>query len=792
MNPIKSASKWLLATLVIVSSGCVDETFRIDEVSTEVTIADGTTVLPLGKLEKMTLADMLGETQIEGVVKGDDGTYAYSYSGEGEPQTIDGIQSSFTVPGAENRFTVDYPSFNLDMAGVEIDAEDDIQIDNLSSLTSLLHVESGTLPESLVSTIPNVEGSFNRCFEGDDMHLILDLPEEIDNVKSISFRDVELGHHGAPMHLTVDFNGFAGINGGGVVNFQLGLTGGKFRIVDENNELICFGNEYRNEYSVEPGQEQLDFIIYVESIENEAMLNSEHQLDLPIALTCDMTFDLQVKAGNFDLEDLPHFALLADFEYDDAEIVMNKDMSLVEYHPQEPQRVNINNLPAELKSINSIELADNTSISFYADGLEWLGDVAEDIAVEVILPEYLTLHALSGAGYEYDEQEHKLMTTIADINDGVELNIERLDFGAEGLSPEDGTISLDLGFDINAHFVGDGGIKVSALKHDEKLEIVTGIEDITLDVKSVSGRVDYTYTIEQEFKIKMDELNIGDVEIVGVGLSPVITINIDNPLTIPLVVEGELSDDTGRSLELDEIVLHAATYENGCVVPMANKIVIANRRPDYDCTYVEVDFDELIAGEIPSLLSVKLDVGVDSDEVQTLYVANEFNINYDYSIELPVAVNDKLNVTYADSFGGFGDMFAQVAAYDVHVGDVVIVAEVENTTPLAFEAEVTLLDKDGDEVDLIVEFESGYGRVNGSADGKSAEVSTLRLNIANGEGGGLDVAKLATVDGIEFRLVAMSDAEGDVALNAEQWVAAKLMLELAGGVTIDVMDFIKK
>ncbi|MBQ5924006.1 MAG: hypothetical protein IIW97_01530, partial [Alistipes sp.] len=293
----------------------------------------------------------------------------------------------------------------------------------------------------------------------------------------------------------------------------------------------------------------------------------------------------------------------------------------------------------------------------------------------------------------------------------------------------------------------------------------------------------------QDFNIKTENMDLGELVIEGIGLSPVITLNVENPLTLPLVANGVLSDDTDRRLEFGDITLEPATYENGDVVPSKNKIVIAGERPEYDCTFVEVDFDELLAGVVPSLLSVELAVSVDSSEKHTLYVDDVFAINYDYSIDVPVALNNKLSISYADEFGGFSSLFSQVAQYDVHVGDVTIVVEITNTTPLALLAEAELQDENGEAVDLIVEFEEGNGRVDGSKDGNAEEVSTLRLNVANKDGKGLDVAKLAEVDGIAFKVSAKSDAEGDVAINEDQYIGATLWLELSN-VTADIKDFI--
>lgn len=778
----KYACRIFAVMLIIVTSSCVDNNYRIDEVSTEVTIASGKTTLPIGYLENKTLGDLLAGLEVEGLSVDADGNYSFSISGEGESVKIDGVQNSFSVPAAQNKFNIDCPSFSLDAAGVTVNEENPINVDLGSSLPST----SGTLPESLVAYMPNIVGTFSKTIGGDDMHLLFDVPEQVENINKIMFKDIESGHKGAPMHLTLDLNGLAGINGGGNVNFYVTLNGGKFRVLDAEGELLFDGNEYESTYTVEAGDKEVSFVMYVESIENTTSLNDKHQLDIPLELTCNVEFDLDVKAGDFDLGADPLFKLNADFEFGDAEIALS-DTKLFEYNPEEPQKVKISNLPKDMiKSVNIIELADGTALSFSAEGLDWLGDeLAEGVGVEVKLPDYLVLS--EGEGYELSG--NKITTSMASIIDGINLNLERLDFGTEGIAPDaEGTIELDLNFAISASFAKDKFLISELMFEDGAKQIITNME-MELAIESVSALIDYTYSIEESFKINTESMNIGDVEIGGVGLSPVIVINLENPLTIPLRVDAQLSDDTGREQKFENIAINAATYSNGVIVPAKNKIVIASQKPEYECTFVQVDFDELFKGTLPSQLNVKLDVSLDSSSMQKLYVADSFEIKYDYALELPVTLNDKLDISYADEFGGLNQIFSQIPNYNIKLGDVVIVAEVENTTPLAFDAQVVLKDLNGEDSNAVLSFDEGYDRINGSKDGVTPEKSTLRINVNNVDGTGVAILDFAKVDGVSFSLSAQSDAESDVAINKNQTVGAKLWLELDGGITVDVKDF---
>ena len=800
MKLIDFAFRCIATVGAVVAVACVDQSFDLKDVSTEVTVGQGTTQLYVGTLEQKSIKELLGEEKIDGLGKDNAGNFIFSYSGEGDPIVVDGIENSFPVAGFENTFVVEYPTFNFDMTGIVIDEHENVDF-NDNELGVMLPSNSGTVTEDVASMLPRLQGTFDRTFSSKDMHLLVDVPEQIENIHRITFRDVESGHTGAPMRLTVDFKGLADINGGGVVDFEIELKGGIFRLVNEHNELVVEGNRYQQNYDVASGAESVEFVIYVESVENTTHLNNDHQLDIPLELSCKMSFDLEAKGGAFNLIDEPEFALYANFEYGDAEILLNDDIALVEYNPEVPQQVKIKGLPAEVKSINSIDLMEGTMLNFYVNGFEWLGDNAEKVAVEVNVPSYLVLDAASGAEYyEYDAESGVLTTTLADIAGGVVMGIDRIDFGSEGIAPDaNGEILLDLDFNINAHFVEGASVKVSSLTYEGDLEVTAGVRDMDIVIKSVSGKVDCSYVLDMEFDINIEDMELGDLEIGGVGLSPIITLNVINPLTVPLVANGELRDDTNRELKLEDIHIKAAEYVGGEIVPTRSCIVVATEErrgefADKDVCFIAVDFDEFLKGVIPSKMDVSLNVGVDSEVVNTVYLADKFEICYDFSVEVPVAFNDKLDISYEDEFTGFNsvftDIYESVEEFGFKVGDVTFVVDVKNTTPLAFDVEAEVINMSGEKVSVPISFVEGYDRIAGSTDGKSVAESAVRLNIGDGEAFSLE--QLTEIDGIRFRLNASCDAEERTYLNENQWVEARVMLELNGGITVDVKEIMEE
>ena len=81
--------------------------------------------------------------------------------------------------------------------------------------------------------------------------------------------------------------------------------------------------------------------------------------------------------------------------------------------------------------------------------------------------------------------------------------------------------------------------------------------------------------------------------------------------------------------------------------------------------------------------------------------------------------------------------------------------------------------------------------IEGSADGTTPKVSTLRFELDLGADG--RVANIAEVDAIAFELMATSAAINNaVPLNTNQIIGVKLQLELAGGITVDIDEFISE
>ena len=789
-------SRAICAVFMIFLVSCVDNSYRIDEVSTEVTIATEKTTLPIGYLERKSIGDLLAEQTIKGLTKDENGNYSFEVSSEGETLKFDKITTEFTIPEISSSFDVDYPEFDFEMAALEISETKTIAVAGMEDF----NFGDGEYELPSYITLPTISGSYDKVFEGENLHLNIAVPEQVQNINKVIFRSTENGHNGAPMHVKVALNGLAGINGGGKLDFDFKVEGAELKIVDDKHNVVCNGSEYKGSYEIAAGVEYIDFVLYVESLTNTAALDSNHHLDIPLKLSYDMNFKIDAKAGKFSLGELPSVELSAKFEYADAEVCVNSDVNLVEYSVSDDaaSQITIAGLPSELKSVNRVSMKQNDGaiLTFFAQGLGWLGDIAENLEVMVTLPEYLKLHKVAGQAYEYDEAAHQITTTIARLDEGVAIAIEALDFGALGLSPnENGDISLQFAPSIVARFKDDSNINVSGLMHDGNIAINVGISEANLSIESLSGKVDYSYELSKEFKIKgLDDV---DLEIGALGIKPVIELALTHPLTLQTVLNGSVTPcvdgvaQEQNAVKFSNVALDAAEYVSGAIIPAEIILVIADESlranyADSKYTFVGCDVTKLLCGSLPDSFNVELSLGVDASSVQTLYLADNMSITYSYGIDIPLSIDDTFNLSYKDSISGLSSLFGDIAEYDVKVGDVALIATVLNTTPLELVADVVLKNKNGEITEAQVRLPEGT-KIVGSKDGVTPAESVVRFELVLGEDG--RIPSVADVDIVEFELVASSAAEnGSVALNEDQYIEVKFQLELDGGITVDPLQ----
>lgn len=772
---------------VVVATGCVDDSFRIDKVSTEVTIGQGAT-LPLGGLERKTLGDLLAEAAgIDTLLTKKDGRYVLGVSGDGE-YTIGGIEHVVNIPAISGEFKVDYPEFALIDDVHTFDEYCEIR-SNYGNL-SLLENQAVPVPAGVEIT-GEEEGSFSETFD-------YEVPEMISGIKRIYLKPTEEGDPGARVDVRFLLNDLSAVNGGGHVNLELKAPEG-CNIYNAEGEHVEDGEFAVTEYDFTADEDELPFFIYVESVANDNAVE-DGKIGFSVDLEYHISFEMTTKAGSLTLTQGPQLHIMSDLAYEDADVVLS-EVAILDHMKPEDGDVTIKDLPEEICLIRSLTFAEESPLTLKAGGFEWMSeDLAEKIIIDAWLPEYIILHENVEIGY--DAEAHKLHTTLSSLRNGIEVDLDALDFGAAGINPSNGTVKISFAPEIDARIAKDTEVKLSSVMHEGEMTLSAGIEQATLDIQEVCGYVNYEYTYENRIGLG----GVDNLSIDGVGLTPVLMLELENPFTMELMasysivpyIDGKIQVD--RAINTNDyngvgyVTIPAAAFKDGVVEPSRSVIVLGTEasREEYSAEeyiFVPCDIDKLLTGQFPDELDLRLDISTDLFKEVALHALDNYVLKYDYSLELPIELNAQTGVAYEQTVDFTkmkgGNPFEQLAELDyIKVGDVAVLADVTTTLPLELIASADMLDADGKVIEGLIVLPEDGNSIVGSKDGVVEATSTLRLELHLVDDG--CIAQLSNVAAISFRLQAKGVDESSVALSDEQYVEAELTLELAGGVTADL------
>lgn len=790
MKTKKHVYRLIGAICALAAVACVDESFDLSDVSTDITIgSDKTTLLPLGYLEEKTLGDLMGDQEIEGLERDENGNYSMHFEGDMDDFDVEGIDHVVEIPAINSSFVTDYPKFGLTGHVQKVDEYFDIE----SSYGNLNVISGVTVPIESGLTITGQEnGNLIERFS-------YDVPEMISGIKRIYLKPTEEGDPGARVDLRFLLNDLAAINGGGHVTLELKAPKG-CNIYDGNGNHVEDGEFAVTEFDFDADDNELQFLAYVESVGNDKLIEGG-EINFSIDLEYHISFEMTTKAGSLTLNQGPQLHIMSNFAYADADIVLN-EVALLDHMKPDGGDLEIKDLPEEVVSINSLTFAEESPLTLTAGGFDWMKeDLAEKIIIDVCLPDYIILHENVEIGY--NAEEHKLHTTLNTLLHGIEVDLDAIDFGDEGLSPRNGTITISFAPEIDARIAKGTEIKLSSIMHEGEMTLSAGIKEAELDIRSISGEMNYTYDYSEKLNLK----ELGNLVIDGTGLNPVIKINLENPFTFEAMasfnvvpyIDGEIQADRAINTNghdgVGYVTIPAATVEGSAVKPTAVTLILGTEDSKGDYTsdeyiFVPCDIEKLLSGEFPDEIEMNVSITTDPLKEITLYTADEYKLKCSYEFDMPIAIGSEMGIHYSDelSFENMkgGNPFESLAEIDgIKVGDVAIIANVTTTLPVDLTASAYFLDNEGKELEGLVVLPEDKNTIYGSEDGTTPKESEVRLEIYLDDDG--DIRQLANIGAIGFALDADAATEEDVvALNDTQYVSVKLQLELTGGITFDL------
>ena len=384
------------------------------------------------------------------------------------------------------------------------------------------------------------------------------------------------------------------------------------------------------------------------------------------------------------------------------------------------------------------------------------------------------------------------------------LNGQVLTISNKTLSSSTYTIDLYISKYVFGEKYGDGN-KVKEENGDRIIKIenqkITVKTDVTVHQARGTGSLSITPTailaamtvsevngtIKPDMDVKPTEVeltNLPDEEVKLDITNPVFSFKANNPLNEEIEMDGIM---TGYKNGKVTKTVKIGSGNGGVPIklkPSGNKqqtiSIVRNEKTVVETGATKVIVPNLndIIETIPDRISVELKPAVKTDDYYTVNLGQDYVLNSEYNIDIPLSFGSGLKIVYEETIDDF-----DLDLEDVDIKKAIISITADNTIPLKMEIKnenVSALDVNGNKItDINVTVE---GTITESKDGKSIATSQLNINLVSTKEGAI-----SKLDGLFFKVTAVPGQATDVQLLSSQWMQLKDMkLKIPNGIKVDL------
>ena len=388
------------------------------------------------------------------------------------------------------------------------------------------------------------------------------------------------------------------------------------------------------------------------------------------------------------------------------------------------------------------------------------------------------------------------------------LNGQVLTISNETLSSSTYTIDLYISKYVFGEKYGDGN-KVKEENGDRIIKIenqkITVKTDVTVHQAQGTGSLSITPTailaamtvsevngtIKPNMDVKPTEVELTnlpdflqDEEVKLDITNPVFSFKANNPLNEEIEMDGIM---TGYKNGKVTKTVKIGSGNGGVPIklkPSGNKqqtiSIVRNEKTVVETVATKVIVPNLndIIETIPDRISVELKPAVKTDDYYTVNLGQDYVLNSEYNIDIPLSFGSGLKIVYEETIDDF-----DLDLEDVDIKKAIISITADNTIPLKMEIKnenVSALDVNGNKItDINVTVE---GTITESKDGKSIATSQLNINLVSTKEGAI-----SKLDGLFFKVTAVPGQATDVQLLSSQWMQLKDMkLKIPNGIKVDL------
>ena len=329
--------------------------------------------------------------------------------------------------------------------------------------------------------------------------------------------------------------------------------------------------------------------------------------------------------------------------------------------------------------------------------------------------------------------------------------------------------------DVTVHQArGTGSLSITptAILAAMTVSEVNGTIKPDMDVKPTEVELTNLPDFLQDEEVKLDITN------------PVFSFKANNPLNEEIEMDGIM---TGYKNGKVTKTVKIGSGNGGVPIklkPSGNKqqtiSIVRNEKTVVETGATKVIVPNLndIIETIPDRISVELKPAVKTDDYYTVNLGQDYVLNSEYNIDIPLSFGSGLKIVYEETIDDF-----DLDLEDVDIKKAIISITADNTIPLKMEIKnenVSALDVNGNKItDINVTVE---GTITESKDGKSIATSQLNINLVSTKEG-----TISKLDGLFFKVTAVPGQATDVQLLSSQWMQLKDMkLKIPNGIKVDL------
>ena len=329
--------------------------------------------------------------------------------------------------------------------------------------------------------------------------------------------------------------------------------------------------------------------------------------------------------------------------------------------------------------------------------------------------------------------------------------------------------------DVTVHQAqGTGSLSITptAILAAMTVSEVNGTIKPNMDVKPTEVELTNLPDFLQDEEVKLDITN------------PVFSFKANNPLNEEIEMDGIM---TGYKNGKVTKTVNIGSGNGGVPIklkPSGNKqqtiSIVRNEKTVVETGATKVIVPNLndIIETIPDRISVELKPAVKTDDYYTVNLGQDYVLNSEYNIDIPLSFGSGLKIVYEETIDDF-----DLDLEDVDIKKAIISITADNTIPLKMEIKnenVSALDVNGNKItDINVTVE---GTITESKDGKSIATSQLNINLVSTKEGAI-----SKLDGLFFKVTAVPGQATDVQLLSSQWMLLKDMkLKIPNGIKVDL------